>query len=76
MADQQNVLVVNNSTTKVEESNDSIIITIVKPKTTAGLHPSSTGKTLVVGTTNGFVTTPSGISVSVNATVKNPNYVK
>jgi hypothetical protein len=67
------VLVFNSQTTKVEETDDNIVITVRKDGN-EGL--SDSGKTFINGSTHGAVMTPSGIQVSVNAYTKNPQYVK
>jgi hypothetical protein len=36
--------------------------------------PSSSGKTLAVGSTGGFVDVGNGLKLSLNLNVKNPNY--
>lgn len=52
-----------------------ILIVDVDAETLKAAQPSSSGKTLVVGTTNGF-SKFGNVSVSLNVTVPNPDYVK
>ena len=66
-------LVFNSATTKVEETDTHIIVSVLK---TGNEGLSESGKTFINGSTHGAVMTPSGIQVSLNAYTKNPNYKK
>ncbi len=60
----------------VTETDKAIVLTIAKD---GEKHPSQSGKTLILGTTHGGKRVGSNgneVTVSVNAYVKNPNYVK
>ncbi len=72
-AEKSNILVSKTATVVVEESDTEIIIRVAKDGN-EGL--STTGKTYIVGSTHGAVTTPSGIQVSMNAYKKNTAFVK
>lgn len=65
----------SNLKTKLSQDGNTLILEIdISEKAKASAVPSSTGKTLVVASTNGFQN-HAGINVSLNATVRNPAYV-
>jgi hypothetical protein len=60
---------------QIEQLGDKIIITInVDDAAIAEAKPSSSGKTLMVATTNGFKRV-GPVSLSLNCTVPNPAYI-
>jgi predicted GNAT family acetyltransferase len=61
---------------QIEHKGDQIILTIdVSEAALKAAQPSSSGKTLLVATTNGF-RRKGLVSVLVNCTVPNPDYVR
>jgi hypothetical protein len=59
----------------IEHQSDKIVITIdISEAARKRASPSSSGKTLMVATTNGFKRV-GPVSVSLNCTVPNPNYM-
>jgi hypothetical protein len=60
---------------QIEHKGDQIIVTIdVSDAALKAAKPSSSGKTLMVATTNGF-RRHGPVSVSLNCTVPNPDFV-
>jgi hypothetical protein len=59
---------------QIEQKGDQIILTIdVSEAARKAAKPSSSGKTLMVATTNGFKRV-GPVSISLNCTVPNPGY--
>lgn len=63
----------NMSVTKSADGNSLIVTIDISKKARDAAQPSSTGKTLVVATSNGYAQYE-GINVSLNATLRNPAY--
>lgn len=56
------------------KGNTLTITCDISPATIGKATPSSTGKTLAVGSTGGFVDVGNGLKLSLNLAAKNPNF--